>query len=237
MKNKVFVCSFISALIVNALFFKVIHIKSPKIINITESEVYLLDDVSGYEGDDASSALSAGTQRVTSSFSLPGVYQKISTAEMNYRISTIKDDSVFQEYDPFKEDQKLVSGAMDFTASVEAPEMVISDDIRSREEKCLGKWLPDSEKRTRIILTENLRHYFDEDVINREIAGSGLNVNTDLNIQVLFFNEDSFSVLVEDENREGGIKSMITMIFHKAFKKTEAVPGRILGRINLRRMP
>lgn len=237
MKNRVFVFSFISALIFNTLFFKVIRIKGPKIINITESEVYLVDVVSGYEGHDNSSALPAASQRITSSFSLPGVYQKISTREMNYRISTIKDDSVFQDYDPFQEDHKLVFGTMDFTASVETPGLTAGEDLRIKEEKCLEKWIPEGVARTRLILTKDLRKYFDEDVINREIVGSGLNVNTDLNIRVLFFASDSFSVLVQSENREGTSDAMITMIFHKAFKKTQIVPGKIVGRINLRRMP
>ncbi|MBN1521633.1 MAG: hypothetical protein JW928_03790 [Candidatus Aureabacteria bacterium] len=235
MKNKVFIFSFAGAVFLNIMFFTVLRIQSPKVISIMESEVYLMDDVSesGEMFPDMSESDGAGA--VTPFFSLPGVYQKIYSPEMKYKVDTLKDESALPEYDPFSEDQKIVSKSMDFVPEIRTAALSLTRDLVSREKECLEKWGGGRAKgEGRVLLTESLKGYFDESVIQESFLSSGISLQGELAVHIVFFSKNSFSVMIKDGPSDESLDPFqVNQAFQKAFKKNHAyVPEKLYGKIS-----
>ena len=235
MKNKVFLFSFIVAVILNTLFFKAFHIKGPKVISIMESEVYLLDNIDQY--DDGGEEISDGKSapKITPFFSLPGIYQKVYSRDMNYSINALKEEAAIKEYNPFQDDRKIFVANMDFEPSIKNLEDPVLTKQESDEKRCIDKWLQGEQKEGRLEITKDIVHYFDEKILNEELLNTEIDFRGAMTFQVVFFNKRSFSIIIDDPEVEKTDRSRITQIFYKAYIRNDIVPDKLLGKIRQRK--
>ncbi len=231
MENKIFAVSFVLAVALNALFFLIFRIQGPKTISITESEVYLMD----YSAEDADWKTEADRTHEPSKmqpfFSVPGVYQKIYTRDMRYSVNALKDETRTPEFDPFKDDKKLITRSMDFSPDIQAGKTRWTSRLSSLETVCLDNWIDAEGGKLQVALSEELLKYFHQDIFSREFSGTGLILNKDSDVHIIFFSKNSFSVLTSSREENTDFSRKLTMVFQKSSKHLHYMPDKISGKI------
>jgi hypothetical protein len=229
MKNKVFIVSFIMAVALNAFFFKVFRIMSPRVISIMESEVVFVEAADSAPGlqlrEDSGDQAKAGQ-----SFSLPGVYQKIYSPDMPYTVQALRQDTPLAGKDPYEDVKKLVSYRMKFDPVLPAGNVGLAGAAAAA---LTEPGIQSGKNLQSITLSTELAKHFDEEAMGKAFSEKGVRLTGSCIVRVTFRGKRDLSVLVEGDTCSAG-PGMLREIFLRTRKPSPLAPDRISGKIGLR---
>ncbi|MCK5591116.1 MAG: hypothetical protein KAI72_04095, partial [Candidatus Pacebacteria bacterium] len=141
----------------------------------------------------------------------------------------MREETDISGYDPFKQDKKIISHSMDFSPVINRVSSKVHTIITSGEKELLESLTNKGGGSISIRLSKSLLKFFNEDIINNELKDNYLEPGSKMNIQVIFFNKNSFSVML---HKEKGIPSNeLFIVFNKALLRKRFIPKKVTGNI------
>lgn len=196
MKSKIFLISLAISFFLNFLFFYVFRVDFPEEVNITESEVYLIDEPN-------SGVIKRGSAKVSMKnnrdfFSLPGIYQKIPSKKMRYSVKTFSKEREEQPYNPLNKLKKMEFEEKDIkTPVIKQKEHII---LKKSVAKLIGDFLKSKKQEDKVFkITGNIRTIIDEGKLKKELEGINENINGEFNVYLRFFTKDTYSLEIAEK--------------------------------------